>query len=360
MDAAKAADWVFAQDRDASPAWRAALLPAEALSLVYGGLVRSRAMAYERDWIASRRAPVPVIVCGNLTVGGSGKTPLAMWLAAKLLERGRRCAIVSRGYGARIGAPLAVSDGSGPLVGPGEGGDEPVMMAEKLKGAPIIASPKRIEGVLMAAEKFGSDIVVLDDGYQHLALDRDVNILVVDSEKDPARQFLLPRGPLREPPSAARRADIVVYARCGDRPAEGFNWLSGYAPAERTFAMRHLPAGARRLGGGEEAGLQGRKVYGLCGVGNPGAFKQTLERSGAEVVGFEAFPDHHRYRAADLAATEKNAASMGAEALAVTEKDAVKIDPAWAGMPLFALAAKSDFFGRDNELVEAVETLAKR
>ncbi len=185
-------------------------------AFLYGVVLRLRAYFYARRILAAHRLAAPVVSVGNLSVGGTGKTPMAMYLARLFIERGKRVALLSRGYGGAGGdAVRVVSDGSRLLLSPAEAGDEPVLLARSVPGLIVVTGSDRYRAGLEAFERFQPDIFLLDDGYQHLRLKRDINILLLDAVRPFGNGWTLPAGLLREPLSAVRRADFIVWTRSG-------------------------------------------------------------------------------------------------------------------------------------------------
>lgn len=292
----------------------------------YGAAVAARGWLYRTGLWRAERLGRPVISVGNIEAGGTGKTPLVIWLAALLQRAGLRPAIISRGYkGAASGAVNVVSDGARVLLPASEAGDEPHLMARLLPGVPVLTGRRRSEPARAALERFGAQVVLLDDGFQHLSLARDLDLVVLGESFRPGAR-LLPRGLLREPLSALSRAHALVVASQGAR--EAARLLSQHFPGKACLAARHEPVGLREVSGGRKAlcrELAGRPVVGFCAIGAPERFRRTLERLGAQVVGFHAFPDHHRFRPQELEALGVLAAGTGAW-LVTTEKDAVRLE----------------------------------
>jgi len=322
----RAPAWLNA--RDETPARRLALLPVAALALLYGAGARTHRALYRAGWLRAQRLPCAVVSVGSLAAGGSGKTPLAAWLAAGLREAGVAVALASRGYGRRAaGSAEVVSDGNTILCGPDRAGDEPLLLAAHAPGVPVVVARDRGEAGRLALQRFGSELLVLDDGFQHHRLQRDLELVVVDGAVGLGNGWTLPRGPLREPPAALALADAVVVMDGPLCPADEAR-IAALAPRAERFAARRAPRGLRRLAGegAEPPGLlQGKTVGMLCGIARPASFRRTLESLGARVVEERVFGDHHAYRPADLA-------GLGARTplWVTTEKDAVKLDPDWA------------------------------
>ena len=298
---------------------RACLVPASA---VYGGAVWLRGALYDAGVLRSTRVPARVVSVGNLTVGGTGKTPAALWLAEALRARGRRVAIVARGYRKRRRGVVVVGTDGHPLTSPEDGGDEAVMLAHRFAG-PVLTGERRVDAARMACREFGVDTVVLDDGFQHRALARDADLVLLAD--DPAAHRLLPAGSRREPRTALVRADAALVV--GETPPA---WLA-IPPSLPVFRGRVRADGLVRAGTGGWAlepldSLCGANVVAVAGVARPERFIATLERCGARVVDRLTFPDHHAYGGADVEAVAR--AARAAVAI-TTEKDLVKL----AGRP---------------------------
>jgi len=303
--------------------WLSALLAP--LSLGFAGAVAVRRFAYRAGWCGVERLPVPVVVVGNLVAGGTGKTPLVLWLADRLAARGYRPAIVSRGYGGANGRPCEVAAGGDP----GRFGDEPLLLAER-SGVPVWIGRDRASAARAAlAAHPDRNVVVCDDGLQHYALARDFEIAVED-ERGYGNGLLLPAGPLRESPS--RQVDATVVNGAPARPG--------------TFAMRLEPAGFRGVRDPQRTAaadaLRGRRLHAVAGIGNPARFFATLASLGLAFVP-HAFPDHHAFTPADLDFPDCDAVLM-------TEKDAVKCR-AFARDDLYALRVEARVDERLADLV---------
>lgn len=302
-----------------------------------GAALRSR--LYDRGALQTRRAGAPVISVGNLAVGGAGKTPVVIAVAERLLARGRRVAVLSRGYGAARRDARVVADGTRLLLGAWEGGDEPVLLARRLPGVRVLCGPSRAELARSAVDDLGADALLLDDGFQHRALARDLDVVVLDASAPFGNGRLLPAGPNREPRSALRRAGLVWLSRVDQadpRELAGLRDLAweatGRAPVESEHAPVEVTDGS--LSRGADPGtLRGRRVLLLAGIARPAGFRRTLAALGAEVVAERLHADHHRFAPAELEAAFRAAAAAGCDAVVTTEKDAVRIDAAHAGDP---------------------------
>ncbi|MBI4618046.1 MAG: tetraacyldisaccharide 4'-kinase [Planctomycetes bacterium] len=282
----------------------------------FGLAVRLRLYLYDAGVLAVHRVSVPVVSVGNLTVGGTGKTPMVRELVRRLAARERRAAVVSRGYGATTGR--------------GES-DEGALLASWLPDVPRRAHPDRVRAAREAVEKDGADCLVLDDGFQHRRLSRDLDVVLVDATEPFGHGRLLPGGLLREPPSSLARAGLVVLTRADQVSAETLaelrrtvSRLSGAPVVEAV----HRPVGVVEVPGGavSPAGfLAGRAVHAFCGIGQPEGFRGTLESLGARVVRFDALGDHHAYGEDELDRLLSAGREAGAAISVTTEKDAVKL-----------------------------------
>ena len=318
----------------------AALRPAEAL---FGAAVWLRGLAYDRRWFTVALAPAPVISVGNVAVGGAGKTPVTHAIATRLAARGRRVAILSRGYGAVRTDPRVVADGERVLLSAEDGGDEPVLLARRLPGVRVLCGPRRAELATLATGALGSNVLLLDDGFQHRALGRDLDVVVLDAANPFGNGRLLPAGPNREPRRALGRAGLVWLSRVDQASPELLERLrvlafrfTGRGPVESRHAPLDLLDGTLTRSRGLGA-ARGRRVMLLSGLARPGAFRRTVEGLGAEVVAERRHPDHHRFSAADLHQALAAADAVRAELILTTEKDAVRLPAAWAAEPRLAV-----------------------
>jgi tetraacyldisaccharide 4'-kinase len=267
-----------------------------------------------------------VLCVGNLTAGGTGKTPMVAWLVRRLQAAGLRPCIVTRGYGGRAGrGPLLVSSGGGPLAGPEVSGDEPVLLARALPGAIVLAGSDRVAAAAAAAAE-GADVVVLDDGFQHRRLARDLDLVLLDGTAPFGNGRLLPAGALREPLDALARASAVLVTRC--RPDANVAAVAA-AAARHAPGLPVLRAGHRRAGFVSAEGEPTEKparALAFCGIGNPVPFLRDLEEDGVEVAAARIFSDHHPYLPREIHGLERLAARRGAT-LVTTEKDLVRLPP---------------------------------
>ena len=333
---------------DPGPLRRLALLVP---GLLYRGAIGLRNRLYDAGIIKTATLPAPAIAFGNLTVGGTGKTPMTSHVAGLLEAAGYRVGILSRGYGRRGRAPLLVSDGRRILVDAAQAGDEPWLLARDHPGAGVAVGGDRVAAAALLREALRPGVYLLDDAFQHRRVRRDLNLLLVDGGTIFGNGRILPFGPLREPLSGLRRADAVVLTR-GDGAVPGplARALERHHPRLPIFEARIAPT--RFVGAdGATAGLEtlrGVATFAFAGIARPDRFFADLEAAGARVVGRRAFPDHHPYDGRDLDAIARAARDAGAERLVTTEKDLVRLDAAPPGAPpLGALAVGVTFTAGD-------------
>ena len=311
----------------------AAALSLAPLGRLYGLASRLRAGLYGRGLLRVERLERPVVSVGNLEVGGTGKTPLVRFLARRLADMGLSPAVLSRGYRGRTGRPgVVVSDGRRVLAGPDRAGDEPVLLARTLPGVPVLAGPDRAALGREAVRSLGADVLLLDDGFQHLRLARQCDIVLLDRERPWGNGRCLPAGPLREEPAALGRCHVVLVPE-GAAP-EVRERVRRLAPAASLHALALVPAGLR---GADGSGARARRVAAFAGIARPQRFFRDLEGAGVEVVAAVPFPDHHAFARAELEELVRLARRSGAEALVTTAKDAVRIPEAPQGIPLLIL-----------------------
>jgi len=305
------------------------LLPLWLVSLVFGWMVSLRV----RRWRAggrARRVQAEVVSIGNLTVGGAGKTPVAIHITRFLREAGVRTAVLSRGYGRTSDGLVEVADSERVLTDAARGGDEPLLLARSCPGVPVVVARDRASAAEHAVARFGAQVVVLDDGFQHLRLHRGLDVVVLDATAPYGNGYLLPRGPLREGREALRRAGLVWISKADQASAQDVDVLRAEALA---LTGREPVVAAYRVvdvldGGGGSLGptaLQGCRVLLVAGLARPGSFRRTLESCGATVVAEMVFPDHHRFTEQEITNILSRTRAAGADALALTEKDAVRL-----------------------------------
>jgi len=292
-------------------------------ALLYGMVLRIRAFLYKSGALTTHKLPCPVISIGNITVGGTGKTPATILVARKLQERGYRVAVLSRGYGGSLEGQIAVvSDGNSLLLGPEQAGDEPCLLARSLPGLMmVVIGADRYQAGLMALEQLKPDILLLDDGFQHIRLHRDLNILLLDATRPFGNGWTLPLGLLREPRTAMKRAELVLFTRCCPEQVVPDLGLP-------CSCSEHHLTGFNRLETGEELPLerlqQGR-VVAFAGIADPAAFFDGLRVLGVTLGATLALPDHAGYGAGQLTLLERCIAEYKPDWLLTTGKDGVKL-----------------------------------
>jgi tetraacyldisaccharide 4'-kinase len=325
-----------------SPRLRWVLLP---LSWIYREIVRVRVWMYAKGVLKQRRVNTPVISVGNLTVGGTGKTPMVIWLAERLLAQGNRVGILTRGYKGREGTS-----------------DEIEQMKVRLQARVQFGVGKNRYEQALRLEQIGVDVLLMDDGFQHLQLARDLNILLLDASQPLTNESLLPAGRLREPLSEMGRADLLVFTRTETSPGakDAIAKLNDYP----VFSAATKLLGFRRLGldnslvPAEQLGVG--PFFSFCGIGNPQAFFEDLKNWGLSNADTRIFPDHHRYSAADTVEIQTAARSVGAHALLTTEKDAQNLTgvelrdlPAFVAVIELQIAKEEAFLDAIQKRVDA-------
>jgi len=312
----------------------------------YGAAIRLRGMAYRRRLLRTHRLDCRVICVGNLTVGGTGKTPAVITLARAFAGAGRRVAILLRGYGGAAPGPLVVSDGHQIRRSWRDVGDEAVLLAQSVAAVPVIVGGDRVAAGEVALREFRPETLLLDDGFQHRRLHRDLDLVLLDATDPFGGGRLLPRGRLREPMAGLGRADAILITRADQagRSDELIRSIGRLAPGRPIALSRHRAEILRELGTGLARPLEtlhGRRVLGVTGIAKAEGFFRTLEETGARLAGRLAFPDHHPFSEADQFRILGAAEAAQAEWIVTTEKDAVRLAgrPA-AGPPVLALGIR--------------------
>ena len=312
------------------------------LSFVYGRVARLRRSWYEQRPHARRRLDRPVISVGNLVVGGSGKTPVVAAIARLLTEMGERPSVLSRGYARKKKADgvVVVSDGERVLEPVERSGDEPQMLARELPGTPVLVSPDRYLAGRLAESRFGCTVHILDDGFQHLQLERTIDMVLV-SPGDLAER-VLPSGRLRERLDAARGADAVLVFGSDDDVSR----VSSAVNVPTAFRLEKRYAPLRPLGDGEAPSPAGARVLAVAGIARPERFFRALREQGWNVVAEIACPDHHWYTTKDLASINNTAQEVHARIVVTTEKDAARVGEQawWAALPMEVAIEPADAF----------------
>ncbi len=332
------------------------------LSTLYGAVTRTRLALYRRGTFRTTRLDRPVISVGNITAGGTGKTPLVEWVAKTVAGAGRaggagkKVCILTRGYGRENPQQqVVVSDGTTILATPAEAGDEPYLLATNLLGsAAVISNADRVAAGRYAIETFNTDCFVLDDGFQHLRLARDLNILTIDATNPWGGGQLLPHGRLREPLSGLIRADCVVLTRCNQ--VENVETIRS---SITDFIRGPLFESSMRA---VNAPITTAPVVAFCAVGNPKAFFEQLRKHGYESILEKAFTDHHSYTQRDVDELIKEAKRAGAKGLVTTAKDAVKLRSLSFSLPWHVFEIEIEIENESGlaELILAASELAER
>lgn len=316
-----------------------------------------RNRGYDRDASRVHSAGVPVISVGNLTLGGTGKTPMVKWIAQYLRNEGVRVALLSRGYGSEDGAP----------------NDEALELEQSLPDVPHLQNPDRIASARIAVEELAAQVLVLDDGFQHRRIARDLDIVLLDATEPWGFGRVFPRGSLREPAESLDRADLVCLTRSNlvdrDRREAVHTRVATLAPDAAWCEAVTKPT--RLVGISEQENdppteqplemLRDRRVAAFCGIGNPDAFRVTLRDLGARVVAFTEFADHHAFSRGDVERLEREANAAAADVLVCTHKDLVKVGvPALGNLPLWAVAIEAELAVGSDALEVRLKELARR
>lgn len=328
-------------------AWGIILYP---LSLLFEIAVKLRNALYDKGVLPSVNLDARVISVGNITVGGTGKTPLVERLARFLRDEGHRVAVLSRGYGRKESGAVVVSDGLECTSGPEQAGDEPFLLARRLSNVVVVVGKNRAEVGKKAVDTWKCDVLLLDDGFQHRKLKRTLDIVVLDATQPWGNGKLLPAGPLREPLSALRRADAVIFTHAdgAQNAGEEQQRIRQFTSAPVFFA-KHRPVEWVSLPTGESlplTTLRGKTALGVAGIGNPASFRKTLDTLGIEIAAFWDYPDHHWYSQDDLTQIENTAKAVGVDAVVTTEKDGVRFPvPVGYAIPVYYLKIESEIEG---------------
>lgn len=328
------------------------------LSVLYSAITRTRLSLYRRGTFQSTKLDRPVISVGNITTGGTGKTPLVEWVARTIASEGKKVCILTRGYGRDNPDRLVVvSDGKTVMATPSEAGDEPFLLATNLIGvAAVISSADRVAAGNQAIRQFNTDCFVLDDGFQHLRLARDLNIVTIDATNPWGGGHLLPYGRLREPRGGLNRADCIIITRTDqarnldDLDAE----IRSLAKNARIFHSRMRTSRITPLQGGSAKTIV-PPVAAFCAVGNPQSFFNALTH---EQVLQKAFPDHHRYAQAEIDSLIESARSAGANSLITTAKDAVKLRSLSFSLPCYVHEIEP-WIENTGELIQLIKSVLR-
>ncbi len=303
---------------------------------LYGLATVLRNWFFDKGIFRSIDVGVPVISVGNISTGGTGKTPIVKNVASILIESGKKVAIISRGYGRSSTGTVIVSDGKNIMVDADSGGDEPLLLAEQLRNVIVIVDEDRVRGAKKAIEEFGATVIVLDDGFQHRRIKRSKNIVLIDFQHSPFDTFLLPAGYRRELISSFNRADGVVVTKANDmNEALPMLKYSEFDSIPNKFSSSFQPSGIRHLFGRKLDSLSGVKqslemlkgqtAIALCGIARPESFQQSLEQCSVRVKKYFNFSDHHAFTQDDIEKVVNSFTTNNADFIITTEKDAVRL-----------------------------------
>ena len=327
------------------------------LSVLYNAVTRTRLSLYRRGTFHSTKLDRPVISVGNITAGGTGKTPLVEWVARTLAAAGKKVCILTRGYGRdHPDRMVIVSDGRKPLATPAEAGDEPFLLATNLAGvAAVISNANRVAAGNEAIKQFGSDCFVLDDGFQHLRLQRDLNILAIDATNPWGGGNLLPYGRLREPLSGLSRADVIVITRTDQvKDLDAIQTeIRKHAPNIPVFQSHMRTSRITPLS--DSSGALVPPVAAFCAVGNPQSFFNAVPY---ELAFEKSFADHHRYSQSEIDLLIDAATLAGANSLITTAKDAVKLRSLSFALPCYVLEIEPQIENTD-QLIQLIKSVLR-
>jgi tetraacyldisaccharide 4'-kinase len=341
-----------------------------ALAPVYCAGLKAYLLPYNLGLRQRMKLPCKVISIGNLTTGGTGKTPMTQALCRLLMRRGLRVAVLSRGYGGQLERGCAVvSDGDKVRLRAAESGDEAYLLARTLPGVPVLIGKDRRASGMLAVEQFGPDVIVLDDGLQYWQLHRDLDIVLLNACEPFDNGWTFPRGLLREPPSHLRRAGVVILTnaqRAGTAQVEAvIRRARQLAPGRPIYTADLAPFALRNVTTRESVDLEwldGRRVTALSAIGNPAAFESMIGELGGILAGRFRLRDHRALTLADLERSCAESCAVGAQAIIITDKDAVKLPPLKTALPMLALQVtmqiegEQEFLGAITEAIGAVQT----
>jgi tetraacyldisaccharide 4'-kinase len=302
----------------------AILLP---FSWIYCGIVKLRNRCYDRGLFRIFKADVPVISVGNITAGGTGKTPFVEYLIRYFLQRGIRVALISRGYKRKSSGPVAIQAGGIDRGNARMIGDEPYQMAGKFPHAVVIVDANRARAAKAAVDEYRAQVIILDDGFQHRKLARDLDIVMIDSKSSLTEMRYLPAGYKRESVESLTRADLIAYTSIATDTKTATQPVIGKAPSITVaFKPKALICLHERKKLSPDQ-ISGKKVLAFCGIGNPASFNRTLESLGTKIVKMMAFPDHHFYSNTDIQKIRSAYEEGKFDFVITTEKDAARLDP---------------------------------
>jgi tetraacyldisaccharide 4'-kinase len=313
---------------------RSLLKPA---ALLYELIVRLRNWMYTYGWIKIYRVPVPVISIGNITLGGTGKTPVTISIAKQLVAAGKKTAVISRGYGRRSSGVVVVSDGIKLLCSAEESGDEPYLIAARVPEAVVIVAARRVDAAYTAVNHYGCDVILLDDGFQHRAMGRNCDIVLIDCNHELLRDCMFPAGSLREPLSGLKRANVIVFTNIppdlnhSDGCMQALSTaMAQLSPDAAQCQCQFIPSGLfpvfKAQGGQMQLGeLQNKAAVAFCGIAKPDRFFSALDSLGVQTVVRQTYGDHYWYKDADIREIKHQLENSGSNLIVTTAKDAVRL-----------------------------------
>ena len=347
------------------------------LSIVFSQIIKIRYFLYDKRLLKNSPLGCLVIVVGNITVGGTGKTPVVEKLAKTLQQNGRKVGIISRGYKSKneslskkilrfvtngaVTPPKIVSDGKNVLLGSKLAGDEPYMLANNLPGVVVVCDKNRVKAGYFAIKDFGCDTLVLDDGFQYLKLKGSLNICLVDSTNPFGNEHLLPRGILREPLHRLSKADYILITKTKNiqQCEELHQTIRNHNSLAKIIYCKHTPRFLVDIKSKEEKNLdfiKEKKVAVFSGIAYPESFEGTIKEQGAEIIYTKRFLDHHRFSAGEIKTVFMEAFASGAEMILTTEKDAVRLPKIFPKIPLYYLRLEIDLLSHEDDF----DSLARR
>jgi tetraacyldisaccharide 4'-kinase len=355
----------------------------QALSHVYRLIVRARLGLYRQRIYREHTLGCPVVSVGNITVGGTGKTPVVELLARELTAGGRKVAILSRGYKSvpkplvsrildkilrkkNIFTPRIVSDGQALLLDSRTAGDEPFMLANNLRGVVVLVDRDRVKSGLYALENFGADVLLLDDGFQYVRLEHRLEITLIDRQAPFGNEYLLPRGTLREPPANLRRATHILLTKCvpGEDNADLIARIRKYNRTAEIIETTHRARHLRNLLTGEVKPLEflaGKRIGSICGIAAPESFEGGLRRLGARIELSKFYTDHHRYSDKEIESFIARCGRRNVDAILTTEKDAVRIPRLLdAEVPMYYLRVEIEILKGHEAWRDLIAQLSER
>ena len=322
------------------------------LSILYKIVVVFRNTLYDWRLIKINELPCLVISIGNITTGGTGKTPTVLNLCSILTKKNYKVSILSRGYKRNTKNTLLVSQGQGPMCNWEESGDEPYMLSKMTKNIPIVVDENRYRGGLYILKHFKSDVIILDDGFQHRALKRDLDILLIDGSNPLSYRNIIPVGKLREPWKQIERSNLIIFTK--KKPP-----IHLLKKVKKTnipiFQSITTPEISNHSPNKSELDLKNKNVFLVSGIGNPVFFRETVKDMGGVIKGEKVFPDHYKYKQRDLLSLEKIAASFNTDFIVTTEKDWVKLDSLNATFRFIVINIKILIEDNENEFSKLID-----